>query len=211
MTEGDFSEIYERYAGYVVAGCFMRLGDEQRAQDAAQEVWIAFWKNYDPRIGQPRPFLIMLITAKSSDIWRQHYRKPQITESQMEDCHGTEEHLTSLFEITVSKRSNHAHQREPEARMEYAEFLKEAQEVLDFVQQRGQVSTDAVYTLLEGGRRLGSIGGGLIGDDGPPPMSSAQRSALRHLRVKLRKEFTYWTDPWGATCNVSSIERIAAP
>ena len=128
----------------------------------------------------------------------------------MEDYHSTEEHLTSFFEIIVSERSNHAHQREPEAMTEYAEFLKEAQDVLDFVHQRGRVSTDAVYTLLAGGRRLGSSGGGLIGDDGPPPMSSAQRSALRHLRLRLKKTFTYWRDEWGATCSVRSIQRIEA-
>jgi DNA-directed RNA polymerase specialized sigma24 family protein len=212
MTEVEFSEVYERYAAYVVAGCLMRLGDEHRAKDAAQEVWIAFWKDYDPQVGQPRPFLTTLITIKSSDIWRQDYRKPTVTESQMNvyqlKVSGVPE--DSLFETIVSERSNHAHEREPEAVMEYADFLKETQEVLNFVRDRGRVSTDAVYTLLDAGRRLSSIGGGEVGDEGPAPMSSAQRSALRHLRIKLRQAFSYWADPWGATCDVSTIRRIEA-
>jgi DNA-directed RNA polymerase specialized sigma24 family protein len=211
MTEVEFSEVYERYAAYVVAGCFMRLGDEHHAKDAAQEVWIAFWENFDPQIGQPRPFLTTLITAKSSDIWRRYYRQGQTTtESQMDANHPRPGMETTLFEIMVSRLSNHAHQREPEAAMEHAEFLKQAQDVLSFIQERGQVSTDAVHTLLDAGRRLSSIGGGEVGEEGPLPMSSAQRSALRHLRLKLRKAFSYWSDPWGATCDVSTIRRIEA-
>lgn len=215
MSEDDFVIVHERYSDYVFVGCLLRLGDKSWAQDAAQEVWIAFWESYDERIGPPRPFLTTLITAKSSDVWRQHFRKPSIPASAIDNKPTTPSSLvegygdegTSLFDRLASRPPYHPTEMDPEAWLAHQDFLQQVQAVMDFIGELGDVPTNAVTALLAAGRRVGSIGGGTTGIEAPCVLSSAQRSALRHLRRKLKGRFSYWHDPWGVCCDVSTLER----
>ena len=55
VAEGDrpaFEELYRRYARAVLGLALRRLGDRGRAEDAAQEAFVAIWRSartYDPR------------------------------------------------------------------------------------------------------------------------------------------------------------------
>lgn len=63
IAEGDrpaFEELYRRYARAVLALALRRLGDRGRAEDAAQEAFVAIWRSartYDPRRGRGAPWL----------------------------------------------------------------------------------------------------------------------------------------------------------
>jgi RNA polymerase sigma-70 factor (ECF subfamily) len=63
VAQGDrpaFEELYRRYARAVLALALRRLGDRGRAEDAAQDAFVAIWKSartYDPRRGRGAPWL----------------------------------------------------------------------------------------------------------------------------------------------------------
>lgn len=206
MSDGDFVTIYLRFFSYVLAGCLERLGDQYRAQDAAQEVWIAFWDSYDPLVGPPQPFLSTLVSIKSADLWREEFHRSTVPASRLENPDDEE---GDLFEILLSELSYHPQEFDPEFRLSYLEFLDQVEKVLEFIQEQGEIPVNAVNTLLVAGRRLPSIGGGTTGEEAPQVLSLAQSSALRHLRRKLKERFTYWHDPWGATCDICSIQEAS--
>jgi len=55
-----FEELYRRYARAVLGLALRRLGDRGRAEDAAQDAFVAIWKSartYDPRRGSGAPWL----------------------------------------------------------------------------------------------------------------------------------------------------------
>ncbi len=55
-----FEELYRRYARAVLGLALRRLGDRGRAEDAAQEAFLAIWRSartYDPRKGSGAPWL----------------------------------------------------------------------------------------------------------------------------------------------------------
>ena len=63
VAQGDrpaFEELYRRYARAVLALALRRLGDRGRAEDAAQEAFVAIWRSartYDPARGRGAPWL----------------------------------------------------------------------------------------------------------------------------------------------------------
>lgn len=63
IAEGDrpaFEELYRRYARPVLGLALRRLGDRGRAEDAAQEAFVAIWRSartYDPSRGRGAPWL----------------------------------------------------------------------------------------------------------------------------------------------------------
>lgn len=63
VAQGDrtaFDELYRRYARAVLGLALRRLGDRGRAEDAAQEAFVAIWRSartYDPRRGSGAPWL----------------------------------------------------------------------------------------------------------------------------------------------------------
>ncbi len=63
VAEGDrqaFEELYRRYARAVLALALRRIGDRGRAEDAAQEAFVAIWRSartYDPTRGAGAPWL----------------------------------------------------------------------------------------------------------------------------------------------------------
>ncbi|CAN5281237.1 sigma-70 family RNA polymerase sigma factor [soil metagenome] len=63
IAQGDrtaFEELYRRYARAVLGLALLRLGDRGRAEDAAQEAFVAIWRSartYDPRRGRGAPWL----------------------------------------------------------------------------------------------------------------------------------------------------------
>jgi RNA polymerase sigma-70 factor (ECF subfamily) len=63
VAEGDrpaFEELYRRYARAVLGLALRRLGDRGRAEDAAQEAFVAIWRSartYDPSRGRGAPWL----------------------------------------------------------------------------------------------------------------------------------------------------------
>jgi RNA polymerase sigma-70 factor (ECF subfamily) len=63
VADGDrlaFEELYRRYARAVLGLALRRLGDRGRAEDAAQEAFVAIWRSagtYDPERGRGAPWL----------------------------------------------------------------------------------------------------------------------------------------------------------
>ena len=63
VAEGDrpaFEELYRRYARAVLGLALRRFGDRGRAEDAAQEAFVAIWRSartYDPGRGRGAPWL----------------------------------------------------------------------------------------------------------------------------------------------------------
>lgn len=63
IADGDrpaFEELYRRYARAVLGLALRRLGDRGRAEDAAQEAFVAIWRSartYDPGRGRGAPWL----------------------------------------------------------------------------------------------------------------------------------------------------------
>src|SRR3990172_7294501 len=63
VAQGDrpaFEELYRRYARAVLGLAVRRLGDRGRAEDAAQEAFVAIWRSartYDPTRGRGAPWL----------------------------------------------------------------------------------------------------------------------------------------------------------
>ena len=63
VAEGDrtaFEELYRRYARAVLGLALRRLGDRGRAEDAAQDAFVAIWRSartYDPGRGNGAPWL----------------------------------------------------------------------------------------------------------------------------------------------------------
>ena len=55
-----FEELYQRYARSVLGLALRRIGDRGRAEDAAQDAFVAIWRSartYDPRRGAGAPWL----------------------------------------------------------------------------------------------------------------------------------------------------------
>jgi len=53
-----FEELYRRYARPVLGLALRRLGDRGRAEDAAQDAFVAIWRSartYNPRRGKGAP------------------------------------------------------------------------------------------------------------------------------------------------------------
>ncbi len=63
VADGDrlaFEELHHRYARAVLGLALRRLGDRGRAEDAAQEAFVAIWRSagtYDPERGRGAPWL----------------------------------------------------------------------------------------------------------------------------------------------------------
>ena len=63
VAQGDrpaFEELYRRYARAVLGLALRRLGDRGRAEDAAQDAFVAIWRSartYDPSRGRGAPWL----------------------------------------------------------------------------------------------------------------------------------------------------------
>jgi RNA polymerase sigma-70 factor (ECF subfamily) len=63
IAEGDrpaFEELYRRYARPVLGLALRRLGDRGRAEDAAQDAFVAIWRSartYNPKRGTGAPWL----------------------------------------------------------------------------------------------------------------------------------------------------------
>jgi RNA polymerase sigma-70 factor, ECF subfamily len=63
VADGDrpaFEELYRRYARAVLGLALRRLGDRGRAEDAAQEAFVAIWRSartYDPHRGRGAPWI----------------------------------------------------------------------------------------------------------------------------------------------------------
>jgi RNA polymerase sigma-70 factor (ECF subfamily) len=63
IAQGDrpaFEELYRRYARAVLGLALRRLGDRGRAEDAAQDAFVAIWRSartYDPNRGRGAPWL----------------------------------------------------------------------------------------------------------------------------------------------------------
>ena len=63
VADGDrpaFEELYRRYSRAVLGLALRRLGDRGRAEDAAQDAFVAIWRSartYDPERGRGAPWL----------------------------------------------------------------------------------------------------------------------------------------------------------
>lgn len=90
VADGDgpaFEELYRRYARAVLGLALRRLGDRGRAEDAAQDVFVAIWRSartYDPGRGTGAPWLYAVARNAITDGLR---RSPEPT-AELEDGPG---------------------------------------------------------------------------------------------------------------------------
>jgi RNA polymerase sigma-70 factor (ECF subfamily) len=71
--EDALAEAYRRHAGTVFSLARRVLGDESRAQDVVQEVFVRLWRNperYDPGRGSLRSFLLSQCHGRAVDLLR---------------------------------------------------------------------------------------------------------------------------------------------
>jgi RNA polymerase sigma-70 factor (ECF subfamily) len=92
VAEGDrpaFEELYRRYARAVLGLALRRLGDRGRAEDAAQDAFVAIWRSartYDPSRGRGAPWLYAVARNAITDGLR---RTPEPA-AEVPDGPGTE-------------------------------------------------------------------------------------------------------------------------
>jgi RNA polymerase sigma-70 factor (ECF subfamily) len=90
VADGDrpaFEELYRRYARAVLGLALRRLGDRGRAEDAAQDAFVAIWRSartYDPGRGRGAPWLYAVARNAITDGLR---RTPEPT-AELEDGPG---------------------------------------------------------------------------------------------------------------------------
>jgi RNA polymerase sigma-70 factor, ECF subfamily len=90
IADGDrlaFEELYRRYARAVLGLALRRLGDRGRAEDAAQDAFVAIWRSartYDPSRGRGAPWLYAVARNAITDGLR---RSPEPT-AELEDGPG---------------------------------------------------------------------------------------------------------------------------
>lgn len=76
VAQGDrpaFEELYRRYARAVLGLALRRLGDRGRAEDAAQDAFVAIWRSartYDPNRGRGAPWLYAVARNAITDALR---------------------------------------------------------------------------------------------------------------------------------------------
>jgi RNA polymerase sigma-70 factor (ECF subfamily) len=76
VAQGDrpaFEELYRRYARAVLGLALRRLGDRGRAEDAAQDAFVAIWRSartYDPSRGRGAPWLYAVARNAITDALR---------------------------------------------------------------------------------------------------------------------------------------------
>jgi len=92
VADGDrpaFEELYRRYARAVLGLALRRLGDRGRAEDAAQDAFVAIWRSartYDPGRGTGAPWLYAVARNAITDGLR---RSPEPM-AELEDGPGDE-------------------------------------------------------------------------------------------------------------------------
>jgi RNA polymerase sigma-70 factor (ECF subfamily) len=92
VAQGDrpaFEELYRRYARAVLGLALRRLGDRGRAEDAAQDAFVAIWRSartYDPSRGRGAPWLYAVARNAITDALR---RTPEPA-SEVPDGPGTD-------------------------------------------------------------------------------------------------------------------------
>jgi RNA polymerase sigma-70 factor (ECF subfamily) len=92
IADGDrpaFEELYRRYARPVLGLALRRLGDRGRAEDAAQDAFVAIWRSartYNPSRGRGAPWLYAVARNAITDGLR---RTPEPT-AELQDGPGAE-------------------------------------------------------------------------------------------------------------------------
>ena len=92
VADGDrpaFEELYRRYARTVLGLALRRLGDRGRAEDAAQDAFVAIWRSartYNPRRGKGAPWLYAVARNAITDGLR---RTPEPT-AELQEGPGSE-------------------------------------------------------------------------------------------------------------------------
>jgi RNA polymerase sigma-70 factor (ECF subfamily) len=92
VADGDrraFDEVHRRYARPVLGLAVRRLGDRGRAEDAAQEAFVAIWRSartYDPSRGTGAPWLYAVARNAITD----GQRRTPTPVSELEDGPGGE-------------------------------------------------------------------------------------------------------------------------
>jgi RNA polymerase sigma-70 factor (ECF subfamily) len=91
--ERGFSEAYELHRPRVVAAARGVLGDEQRAEETAQEVFLRLWRNpraFDPARGDLGAFLSLMARSRAVDVWRSEHARERAVERLAERARGDE-------------------------------------------------------------------------------------------------------------------------
>ena len=89
IADGDrpaFEELYRRYARPVLGLALRRIGDRGRAEDAAQDAFVAIWRSartYNPNRGGGAPWLYAVARNAITDVLR---RTPEPTAELQEEA-----------------------------------------------------------------------------------------------------------------------------
>lgn len=70
-SSASFEELYERYANDVLRVCYFYLGDQHRAEDVCQDVFVRLITNAPPlQEGREKAWLLKVALNRCRDIWR---------------------------------------------------------------------------------------------------------------------------------------------
>lgn len=199
-----FEEIFARYFNYVRSGCARRLSDPDLVEEAAQRVWVEFWESYDASIGEPPPYLAVLITSKSVDVWRERRFEVLLSTLQTNDDEDeADDPIERLCRIFMPSVEEAILRQEEE--LYFAEMIEA---VRHFILKQPEETIEAIEALLQEGRRVSGSRGGRVGEGSPENLSVAHRCRLTKFRRRLREAFSYWKDDWGVTCDLRSLHLI---
>lgn len=87
--KADFEQVYHRYRQAMYRRAYRILGNEQDAEDAVHEAFIAIAKNFEkissPKCHKTRSFVVTIVENKAIDIYRKKQRQAHIGLTEAKD------------------------------------------------------------------------------------------------------------------------------
>jgi RNA polymerase sigma-70 factor, ECF subfamily len=81
---GSFEEFYDRFSGFLFSTAFRVLNNQAAAEDVLQDVFVRIWEKaplYDPGLGKPLTWALMLTRNKAIDRLRSTQRRNRLQDN----------------------------------------------------------------------------------------------------------------------------------
>lgn len=109
VAEGDrgaFRELYDRYAGRLLAYVRAMGGPRVPAEDVVQDIFISLWQKahqYRPALGSPEGWIFTITRHKVVDIWRSASPVVDLGDVDLEAVMGVEEAVDGTLAPSLRK------------------------------------------------------------------------------------------------------------
>lgn len=103
-----FSQFYDRLSGLLLGLAAKILGDLTAAEDVLQEVFVQIWEKaptYDPALGKPLTWTVMLTRHKAIDRLRATQRRRRLVEEATQENETTVELATGSDDAAISQET----------------------------------------------------------------------------------------------------------